>query len=318
MKYNLLHVCAFFMLLFTFSSCKDSLKEVSATKESDVDYKVENGRLVFKDQQVFTNVLNGLVNKGNAYWNEWESKTGFTSYRRSGLMNEENEIIKGFGFPAHYATLLDKNQTYQVGETIVFFDKGYQYFIPKKDEQLLLKLKNNENVDVPKYKLEAKVTEVKDKNARIAMGTNSVDARYQHQWITDGGGNNQRKTVYEIATVTYGCGSGCAPTLLLLTRIKLYWKNSKGQWLPMGETTEKRISNLSYSFTYTSPFGSTFTRTGSGINVPTQVDSNNLEYVIENQVIGGSTIYAEVAGTYFTNVTVPYNTNSYFNEYLAW
>lgn len=320
MKRNLIFIYALFIAsLFTFSSCKDSLNEVAADKTAKADhadFTVQNGRLVFKNRQSLEKTLNELRNKGNQFWNSWESKIGFTSYRRSGLLNEGNEIIKGFGFPAYHATLLDKNQTYQIGDTIVFFDNGYQYFIPKKDEQLLQKLKKQENVDVLKYKMEAKVTEKSDKNARVAMGTNSVDARYQYRFWTDGG--SERKIIFEIATVTYYCGSGCAPTIELLTRIKQEWKNSKGQWLPAGETMQKRISNLSYSFTYTSPFGYSFTKTGSGINVPTQEDGSNLEYSIDYATVGSYTVYADVSGDYWAWVTAPYNSNGFYNIIATW
>jgi hypothetical protein len=323
MRRNLLSICAFLIVsLSVFTSCKNSFEEATATKANEADFTVKNGRIVFKDWQGYENTVKILVNQQGAFLDEWEKNLNFTSYRRSGFLESKDEIIPGYGFPRDLATLINAEGVYQISDSIFFYSNGYQYIIPNQNEELLLKVQRNEATDVFKFKLGVKFEEINLNNARVDLPAGQLDARYQHQYYPDwpySGG--EHGLVCEIANVVAGAAINSGYQARIVARIKKMYKDSRGRWQSGGEITEKRITNLSYSFTYRNNLGYITNFSGSNINVATQTDATNLEHTINDPTLSvgyQQSVSCEVSGNFYAKVLTDLHTQGYLNFLATW
>lgn len=301
------------VLLLILSSCKKNEVLTAANPKSDVI--LDKGRLSFKDTKTLLNTVIELNKENQEAWNSWEEKLGFMSFRRS---NELNEELESFGFPSAYASLININGEYLVGDTIVWFHEGYKYMVPNRDEELLVKIKADPSISKIKYKAGlvnltqkdiknqddmAKVSNIQNNNtiSSVWLGSGGVDARYQRDYYGDDG-TSLRKWVYEIYNYVEGYPSGY--NCYLFTKIKHYYKGS-GKWKIAGETTEKSITNLNVSVYWRHvAYGTWYTTTQTNLNYYA-TDNGFLERIIWSGITSSPSIQATVTGNYHAKVTSP-------------
>jgi hypothetical protein len=295
-------------------SCKKSIDP------SNKNQTIENinGRMSFTSSKVLGQTINDLKNKSIDELSAWRAKYNFVSFLND-KANASSALFE-FNFPRVYASIINSNGEYMVGDTIVWFNKGLKHMIPNKNEKLLASIKNNPSLSKIKY--EAGARQLNDPSSRsiksksimgVGLPEGTIDARYQKQFYLDDG-VNLRKIVFEIQNYVEGgpFGYNC----LLFTRIKFEYKGDK--WKPAGEPMEKRITNLVYGFYYKSTFdGSSLGQTGT-LTTPTQTDGNNLEYLLASVISAEPGAYADVRGTYHAKVIYPGHTNGFYDVSAAW
>jgi len=198
----------------------------------------------------------------------WESSYNFISLRK---YNEEHPLethLTDMQLPVTYTSLLNEHGELIIGKDIVWFDKGYNYFIPEDDNKLLIAVKQNPTLYEKRYKI---ISEAANKVNNSSVKVDGViktdgnpDARYQKIWAVNGQTGPWRKTIYEITSnrVYVGHDNTYDENIYNFTfdmYIKLEWWNSHSWQLNAGE--ERHISyNISgYVYTHTQPISSTYT-----------------------------------------------------------
>ncbi|MCD8740713.1 hypothetical protein LT679_08895 [Mucilaginibacter roseus] len=300
-----------------FSSCKKDASSTQPTKTIQDEVVLTNGRLQFKDSKTLNNVISKLINKGTDYWNNWERDLKFKSLRNDSLASEKFE---SFVFPSFYKTIINPKGEYMVGDTIVWFNNGYKYLIPNKDEALLAKTKTNPDAYNLKFAAGDQPINSSGKltTQSTQLGGGKKDARYQLEFIKDGDPNSKRKIVFEIYNYVE---QGIYNIHYIHTLIKLEYLggNKPGNWKPASETMEKRISNLSFDIAFAGTgTGATAHATGSNINTGTQIDGINLDYVLCTFQSTNKTVNATVNGQYYAKVLAPQHSAGIYTVNSAW
>ncbi|MET3980798.1 hypothetical protein ABIB62_003402 [Mucilaginibacter sp. UYP25] len=295
------------ILTLTVFSCKKENELSSPANTSQTSLALvsnQNGRLVFKDTKSLIEVFKTLTNIPPDKLTKWEKSLNFSSLRQDSLANEHFE---SFGFPDFYASVINKSGEYMIGDTIVYFNKGYKYLVPHNDEALLQKIKENPSLGKLKFKVgnETIVTLKENISTQsIGLGGNGIDARYQYYFLRNGSNNSKRKFVYEVQNFrdTY--------VGIVHTRIKQeYLASSPYNWKPAGESTEKKITGMSFDVSYANTgTGAQSHITGSNINL-SQTDGQNLDYVLCTYQSYSDNITLTLTGTYYARVLPPWNTD---------
>lgn len=245
-------------LICVLSACDKESTRVE--KESNATLIVKNGRLIFKDINIFTNVLNQLKKISTEEEAKiWEGEYEYTSLRKFNELDNGSNHTAEMNLPMAYTTLLNRDREYVIGKIIVWFDQDYVHFIDNLDEDLLKKIKANPSISKNKAKITRKVVTSKtSKNARTGGQINGQtgdrpDARYQHEWLinTTPGGTltgDRRKTVYEILSITVPTGptpQGYRSDYTFYMNIKFEWWWSGRGWQPNASEDHTVTLNLS-------------------------------------------------------------------------
>ena len=197
---------------------------------------VNNGRLSFSNSEEFNKTLNKLrqLNTEEEIA-EWEKGYNFYSLRKHDIDHRSDEQKDNLDLPTVFKAVLNEKAEYSIGDTIVWYDKEYTYFIPKNDEQLLKSVKNDPNTYKEKHKIEVSVSPVKSNpNARSGpfatlYPNGDPDARNQLEWAPDGQSGRWRKTVYELYSYCISSTPNGRETGVNI-RIKLEWWSSGNHW----------------------------------------------------------------------------------------
>ncbi|QNK62681.1 hypothetical protein H7F33_19430 [Pedobacter sp. PAMC26386] len=318
---------ALFILAFSgivISGCKKS-GENSEPNESIKDSKTEaihnvNGRLQFASTKALNQTLESLRNKETDYLKNWENQQGFKSLRSSPA--EEGGLLSSFGFPQHYAAVINEKGEYMVGDTIVWFNKGLKHMIPGNDEAKLAKVKQNPATSEISFQAGATTLNrnLSTKSGStitmgVDLGNGNGDARYQKEFRHDNDPGSIRKIIFEIQNYVEDAGK-FGKLHMLYTRIKQEYKGS--QWRPAGETMEKWISNGTYTITYNSTFNNALLYQSGSIPYAPQTDGNNLQYAFPTVYSASGTIKADVTGDYHARVTVPGYSQGIWDVRATW
>jgi len=260
--------------LIAFWSCEK--KEITLNESADESYVesvnpldyvvVNNNRLVFADSVHFINCLNAISELTKEELDLWETNLGFKSYRTysNNILNKEWEefmIVSEAGgnadeltttvlteMPVILSTLTNIDCEYQVGEKIIWLNNECEYIINSKNEDLLVKLKqdnfikdSNEEVLIHKItKTYAKINEEHfDDNTKDWQ-----DARYQYQFVY---GDHEYKFVFEC------CTWDLYYTGVLQVRNKFEYKKGSS-WPHAGELVYRYTNvNVTYNYQYYVP-----------------------------------------------------------------
>lgn len=272
----------------SFYSCQEDIESISPTTENALkkdDVVNVNGRLVFKDSKSFIKVLTHLENRDLDFINSWEGNQNFLSVRSYNDQNPDDARLEDFNLPINYATIINKDGEYQIGDTIMWLNDGFKHFVPKNDEELLSKIKRDPSINVEnRYEEKGKRIGVKTAVSDVAtedLTPFQVDAKYQHEFLLSGNSNSKRKYFFEIYYYSIrGVYGGTGDYAQLITKIKTYYWGSCGWgsscWKIAGDTVDKRISNLSWQVGYYSEAGVQIWQSGSNLNFY-QRDGNSLE-----------------------------------------
>ncbi|QDK81878.1 hypothetical protein EXU85_26015 [Spirosoma sp. KCTC 42546] len=190
----------------------------SAVGASSQKYKVENGRIVFKDVSSFTEIRNGLVNKTPTELLQWGEKTGLESIGATYLKGTDDNAIKmmdSFGFPIALAMIINLNGEYQIGNRIFWYSDGFRH--EASSELELKSIKHDPAISKNKYSVGARIIEqrnVKDKSARTTysrMESQDRDNKYM-QILTLVGVPQRRRHIYSTKIFTESYVSGYPST----------------------------------------------------------------------------------------------------------
>jgi len=324
----LIGIAAAVLLTLSLTSCKKDANPSVTTlsHQQTADVINNNGRLQFKDSEALSKTIQSLITKTSEDLNKWDKELHFRS-----LKNDTAAIEKfsSFGFPDFYESILNNKGEYMIGDTIVYFDHGYKYLIPNKDETLLNKIKYNQANAALKFVAGSSVlyssssTDNSDKtlgpakntgiNLSTVLNNNYKDARYQYQFHKDGDPNSVRKIVFELQN--YYEQNSFAYVCYFHTRIKQEYLagNEAGNWKPAGEVMEKSFSNLNFDVAFINTGNGTTTHiTGSGRNA-SQTDGNDLDVVLTTFQASQSAVTASVSGNYHAKVIPAGNSAGHYD-----
>lgn len=314
-------VTILFSIVLSLNSCKKEGEKKSAANLADVS--VKGGRLSFKDSKALYATLGELTNKSVDYLNSWEDRKNFKSLRRDTTTIHED--LDAFEFPQFYSTIINANGEYLVGDTIVWFHKGFKHLIPKMDEQLLAKIKVNPGLSKIKFitgstlisqqsfSNESGQTPDRGKTMGVNLGNGAVNA-IQKEYLNDFG--HKRKIVIEIYNFIDGGGLGYNSSLVL--KVKHYYKGS-GSYKPAGEIMKKYVTNLSYTKSYNNIFNGAYVEVSGTIpSIGPQIDGNNLEHLITTTISSSTSTYVNVTANFDVRVEAPYHSQGFYNGIITW
>lgn len=223
----------------------------------------KDSRAVFKTTNEFIAAANRINSMKDEEVIAWESQNNKNSLRYvlasapadHEYSEAENELMK---FPKSHLSLLNKDSEVQVGDSIVWYNKGNKYYVHKEQESELAKIKQDEQY-AKTFIRQTYSTRVQPLNKRtdhriskVTMGLNVLNAKYQREFTQVSPSSGCRKYVNEIWT--YGesyyandpfCGAFNSWYTTATLYIKLEWKNcSRSTWNPAGESRE-----ISYNLT---------------------------------------------------------------------
>lgn len=153
--------------------------EQSELSKVEPDVRLENGRVVFKDDLAFENTMNMLHTYEVEQIEQWEKGLGHDSYRNSDLFLTEDEVVHDNQF----AAILNENAEYQIGNTIHKITHEIEYMIPIGKEEALISKDFSDN-DIEKFEIINKNFDLKDEKgnsleaARGPWGTITTKLQY--------------------------------------------------------------------------------------------------------------------------------------------
>lgn len=243
---------ALILLLCLVSSCNKEASLVKPDEETGVS--VKNGRLAFRDENAFFDVLKQLKKiNTNEQATTWESKYSFTSLRKHNFGNREEARLTDMNLPLAYTTLLNENGEYAIGNTIVWFNNGYTHYIANLDEELLQKIKANPALSIDKKEVISKVVKSNSTEGLRIQGVingqtgDARDARYQHEWLINNTSGDRRKTIYEIYSITVQVGptsQGYQSDYTFYLNVKFEWWWPRRGWQPNASESHYVTLNL--------------------------------------------------------------------------
>ncbi|HEX8657091.1 MAG TPA: hypothetical protein VF690_06135 [Hymenobacter sp.] len=239
------------------SSCSKREMEVASDGIAIVaDVKSVDGRLVFKDFEVFKQTIDKLKTKSDAELLEWEQSLKFTSLRSSS--GEGQEKLKAeFRFPGAYAAIINSQGEYKIGDKLYWYHAGKKHqFDSVADLEAVQKGR-----DVPHVTLAAgyKVVDTKTERASTTksaarLGHNNSsgsDARYQYQFNLWNDAGSVRKIVYETHIYTELNSYNYQYHSILVMDLKLEYKGGNGSWRNAGDlrTVDAQFSGVASAYT---------------------------------------------------------------------
>lgn len=195
-------IAIFTMFIFSasiFSCEKNDLSLGNAQVQTTNDIKVIDGRLVFKNYDVFSKIYESLSKKKTDEQQDWAKSYEFTSLSKALENNYESDTylnkMVNIQIPTLYFSILNAKGEFQIGNDIMWFDKNKRYVA--KGEEQLQKIKENPSISFDFFELKPNLIKQKNQNNRINLSVNSKDARHQSQFTI---GDFLFKYVHEIYT----------------------------------------------------------------------------------------------------------------------
>lgn len=234
------------LILFTvllYPSCKKGEQNQKAPSKE---------RQVFKDVQELFNTLDLIEKMNNTELLQWEKEHQHNSFRTYASSWDDKHIITKneeslLALPTSYQVLLNQEGELQVGDTVVWYNRGKKYYVGADDESKLKNIKLDPTLAkrTGEYTVSALAKYGAPQPETVNLGLTGLNATYQREFnqiCPPAGGC--RKWVHEIVGVVDnwanfndpGCGSISSFYVRLLLRIKMEWKNcSRSNWQPAGE-----------------------------------------------------------------------------------
>jgi hypothetical protein len=226
-----------FFFLFLFVATISCTKETTKIVPNEA---AKSDRLIFRDFKEYlstTSMLSRISSTTDLQL--WAQERGHST-----LLSDTSSTLANY--PPALRTILNKDSEFQMGDSIVWFNKG-NFYTYSRESTNTKDLKSNPNL----YKISGSVTTsiLNSSSARTTtILSNSVHAEFQYQFtqhayqpcggsITYADGN--RKFISELADVTTNYGTSYGNILYL--RIKLEWKGSSWK-----EASEQR--DITYNF----------------------------------------------------------------------
>ncbi|WP_143100839.1 hypothetical protein [Spirosoma endophyticum] len=246
---------AAFVLICSLLACSKEINPVIQQEETGVS--VKNGRLSFKNTSEVIKTLNQLRGfKTQELIADWESNRGFSSLRKYNSEHSSEQHLADMDLPVVYKAILNSEGEYAVGDTIVWFDKNYNYFIPRGDEMLLASVKKNPTSYKDRYEIMLKpaISKLKENVDHIKVNTTNLgtasgpDARYQHEWAVNGQTGPWRKSIFEMQAYSFPHYQGNGITYYdqgLNIRVKLEWWSPGHGWQAGAGETQDPMVNIS-------------------------------------------------------------------------
>lgn len=223
----------------------------SVQPQPEASISVKSGRLAFKSYTQFSETLKQLRQfKGIEEIIKWEENYSYNSLRKYNTDNPLDRHLADMDLPTVYQAILNSNGEYMVGDTIVWFDKFYNYFIPKHDEKLLALVKQNPSAYKDRH--EIKLTTIARKaqeNDQLGVNATNIgthsgpDARWQKIWAVNNQTGPWRKTIYEIQAYSFFTNPGYDNGVNL--RIKEEWWNGSS-WRPNANETQHPVVDVQF------------------------------------------------------------------------
>lgn len=218
------------LMLFNLTSCDKSDQVLETSSQT-------TQRVHFKDFDEYLSTIKELSSqKDEVYLDSWSQSKGINNQ----IHQEDSEINI---LPIAMLTILNENMEFEIGESIICYQKGHLYSIPKAQESSLADLKQHlEKCEVFADIFTESTPIADDRYTVISSSNNSIDARHQREFTQQNhqpcGGSNTgiggiRKYVHELHTIRTVYSSFEA-TYTLELRIKLEYK-SNGKWKAAGE-----------------------------------------------------------------------------------
>jgi len=209
------HTGAVLILIGLLTACSSNHLDVKPTPAQPASpIQVQNARLVFENVDHFLKTLSEIRQfPSSEQMSVWESKyAGYTSLRHYNVDHPLATRLDDMSLTLAYKTLLNANGEVVIGDNIVWFDGGYDFFIPKEDEPLLTRVKQNPASYSKKYQVVRTLISRSEgtpyhRTNGVVITDDGPDARYQHEWLMNNTSNDRRKTVYEIDAVRTFVGS---------------------------------------------------------------------------------------------------------------
>lgn len=242
-----------------FISCSKDIVPIETNSQQNSAPTVQNGRLVFKNTAEFSSTLNKLISfKSEDKIAEWESNLQFNSLRRYNENHPQEKHLSDMDLPVIFSAVLNSDGEYMVNDTIVWFNKGYNYFIPNRDEKLLAEVKLNPTNYKERHKivLQPITPNLKKNTDQLSvnytnLGTNSgPDARYQLPWAVNGQTGWWRKTVFELQGFSFNIGGSPYQYFQgVYLRVKLEWWSPSNGWQSGASETQDPVVDVSANLT---------------------------------------------------------------------
>ncbi|WP_338766390.1 hypothetical protein WAF17_03675 [Bernardetia sp. ABR2-2B] len=230
-----------FLLFFLFSSCEQQEELTSleiATKKTD-NLTIKDKRFVFDNQEHFQSFMQSFTNKSEQELENWSKSNTVKSLLITGVSEE----FEQFNFPTAFKAIINENGEYQIGNSIVWYNDGFKYFVNNEEE--LKSIKENPSLSTKKAKVESKIVGKMPSLQRVVLGANTIDARHQREFFQNNNSGSKRKYVHELVTYTEYLGAyhpifGNGYTIIsyLYLNIKLEYKGNRrrSRWKPAGES----------------------------------------------------------------------------------
>jgi hypothetical protein len=215
---------------------------------------IKNAMLFFPNTKSFLETVK-ILSSSSSLQNPIFSITTLKE-EKTKLKNKPNPF-KEIELPEAIEILLNQDGAVQIGDTIVMFHYGYQYFIASNKSYLISNLKKDSlpekanhyegvrKIKIPEKKIISEPTYFSNGRSEgiIYLGEN-VALTKQHQYQT---GGHTYKIVFELANQKTTWPNGYAATALNLG-IKVEYRQCPTvgpcQWPAAGEVSNKIISNL--------------------------------------------------------------------------
>jgi hypothetical protein len=247
---SLFFVCALVV------SCDQKIEPNVNQVESSI--KVENGRLAFSSTKEYLETTQSLFKMDEKSLDEWEKKFNINSLRKlfkakstdsQVLISDE---LNSFENASEFMlATLNTNGEIQVGDTIIWYNKGVKHYVPNKNEDLLIRIKKNpkESTILGEYSIGILGERETNKQARITISANngSLNAFWQRQftYYRNGSPYGIRKYVHELYVQTQSMRcfpGGCDTQSTIYLRVKLEYRDSRGNWPAAGEARQVTVN----------------------------------------------------------------------------
>jgi hypothetical protein len=232
------------IVFFTLSCAEDVSDAVQNNQTQDDIILVENGRLVFRDDESFRTAISGLNKMNNEGLQQWRDKFSFNSmYEKletlakaeAGLSKDEMDYQR---FPVGYMNILNDKGEVKIGKDILWYNQEAIYKAVTETDLENIKLNPSGTVPASKYSISimepaedaSGMRYVKLGHGRNYAGPN----QFEFKSCID---NKKKKYVNELTSFVdfhiYDPIQGATPySVYLYLWLKFEYKSSNGNWYP--------------------------------------------------------------------------------------
>jgi hypothetical protein len=285
---------------------------LGCNEESQLDQKtsdnitVENGRLVFKDTDLYFQTIESLGKMDGKALKDWSQQHSFNSLMRhfESIQGKDVELTPleetYISLPTSYLMVLNKDGEVKIGDQIVWYEKSAKHYVSNEEELREVKADPSKSKNRGHFSIASKALEGNDeahgrKSDQPPLVLGSVWALQQHQFTYSCVNSSTRKYVNELnATLDEkkNNGNGFSYHTILYLSMKLEWLSSKG-WKDAGE----------YRF-FSYNFNSHLLFVANG-TPPNYVDTNYTSGLFEQNGVNNVVLF-EGKNDYFNGDDAPY------------